>query len=97
MNRFRLARQAKTDLSDIWDYIGVVNENPTAAYRQLEMLHEKFSLLAGQPLLGQSCDDLGAGVRVFSADSYVIFYVPIGNGIEVQRVIHGSRDIGSLF
>lgn len=29
--------------------------------------------------------------------NYVIFYRPIANGIDVIRVLHGSRDIESIF
>ncbi len=95
MNAFRLARRADADLDEIADYIA--EHSPRSALSVVEMLYEKFALLAGQPLLGQSRGDLGTDLRVFSAGSYAIFYVPIGNGIEVQRVVHGSRDIGSLF
>ncbi len=96
MSRYRLAEQDKLDLAQIWDYIGVVRGYPGAAHRQLEMLYEKFTLLARRPLMGQSCDNLRPGLRAFSAGAYVIFYVPIEGGIEVERVIHGARDISSL-
>lgn len=97
MTRFRLAEEAKVDLGEIWDYIGIVNDNPTAAHHQVERLYETFALLASQPLLGQSCDDLRRSLRAFTAGSYVIFYVPLSDGIAVERVIHGSRDINCLF
>lgn len=97
MKRLRLAVQAKVDLSGIWDYIGVVKENPAAAHHQLEILYEKCALLAQHPLLGQTRDDLRDGLREFSAGSYVIFYRPDPDGIEVERVIHGARDIRALF
>lgn len=96
MSRFRLSEQAKADLDSIWDYIGIAKNNPNAARRQLEMLYDKFTLLASQPLLGQSCEKFGPGLRVFPAGSYVIFYRPIKRRIEVQRVLHGSRDIDGL-
>jgi hypothetical protein len=32
------------------------------------------------------------GCRSFSVGNYVIFFRPIDSGIEVARVIHGSRD-----
>jgi toxin ParE1/3/4 len=97
VSRYRLAEQAKLDLSEIWEYIGAVRGYPAAAHRQLEILYEKFTRLARQPLMGQLCDNLRPGLRAFSAGAYVIFYVPIRDGIEVERVIHGVRDISSLF
>ena len=95
MSRFRLARQADADLDEIAEYIA--DRNPGAALRQLDVLYEKFLLLATQPFLGQSCDNLRPNLRAFTVGSYVIFYVPLEDGVEVERVLHGSRDIDSLF
>ena len=54
-------------------------------------------LVAGQPLLGRLCPELAPNLRSFPVGNYVIFYRPIDNGIEVARVLHGARDIDSLF
>lgn len=95
MNRLRLSRQADADLDEIAEYIA--DRSPSAAQRQLETLYEKFILLAAHPLLGESCENLSPSLRAFTAGSYVIFYAPLDDGIEVARVIHASRDIDSLF
>ena len=95
MNVFRLARQADADLDEIADYIA--EHNPNAALHEIERLHGKFVLLAANPLLGESREDLRPNLRAFTAGSYVIFYVALPDGIQVERVIHGSRDISSLF
>ncbi len=94
MSRFRIARQADADLDEIANYIA--DRNPSAAIREIERLFDKFTLLATQPLMGQSCDELRPHLRCLPAGSYIIFYVPLDDGIEVERVIHGSRDIESL-
>ena len=85
------------DLDGIWDYIGIQNDNPNAAYGQLRMLYEKFSLLAMQPLIGEFRDDLGTNLRSFVARNYVIVYRPLGEEIEIIRVVHSARDIHALF
>ena len=36
------------------------------------------------------------GCRSFSVGNYVIFFRPIDDGIEIARVIHGSRDMRNL-
>ncbi|MFG0291282.1 MAG: type II toxin-antitoxin system RelE/ParE family toxin [Rhodopirellula sp. JB044] len=36
------------------------------------------------------------GCRSFSFGSYVIFFHAIEDGIEVARVIHGSRDMRNI-
>jgi toxin ParE1/3/4 len=36
------------------------------------------------------------GCRSFSVGNYVVFFRPIKNGIEVARIVHGSRDFRGL-
>ncbi len=97
MSRFRLSRQAKADIHAIWDYIGITNDNPTAAHNQVETLFEKLQLLATQPMMGQLREDLRPRLRTFAAGSYVVLYYPMKDGIEVAGVVHGARDIESMF
>ena len=33
----------------------------------------------------------------FPLDKYIIFYRPSSNGVEIVRILHGSRNIESLF
>jgi toxin ParE1/3/4 len=94
---YRLANQAIDDLEDIWDFLGFEKENPRAAERQIEILHQKFSILGENPLLGEACDRLRPGMRFFTAGKYVIFYVPLSRGIEIERIIYGTRDIEAIF
>jgi toxin ParE1/3/4 len=97
MNDFSLAPKAKADLDDIWDYLGIQKDAPAAAHRQIEMLFDKFSLLAVHPLLGEARLDLGANLRSFVAGSYVVVYRVGSKEIEIARVAHAARDIRSLF
>jgi toxin ParE1/3/4 len=97
MRDFRLSPQASIDLEGIWDYIGIEKDNPTAAFRQIEMLYEKFVVLALHPLLGESREDLGLNLRSFVAGNYVIVYQPTPEEVEIARVIHAARDIRSMF
>jgi len=94
---FLLSPRARDDLDGIWDYIGIERGSPGAAERQIELLYDKFALLASHPRIGQSCDNLRSNLRCFSAGNYVIFFCPTEEGIEVERVIHGARDIEALF
>ena len=93
MNRYTLAPEVRDDLDEIWDYIAIDNNSPVAASRQIEVLYEKFTLLATQPLIGQARDDLGKDIRVFVVRPFVILYRHKSYGVEVVQVVHGSRDI----
>ncbi len=86
---------AKIDVSEIWDYIA--EDSLNAADDWIDRLDEKFQLLATQPLMGRVREELLPHLRSFGHGSYVIFYLPLTNGIDVVRVLHAARDIPALF
>jgi len=86
---------AETDILEIWDYIA--DDSFAAADRWVDHLDEQFRLLATQPMMGRARDELAPGVRSFSFGRYVVFYVPLDDGIDVVRVLHGARDIDAVF
>jgi plasmid stabilization system protein ParE len=53
MSQFLLTEQAKADIHQIWDYIGIIKESPEMASHQVELIFERFRLLAAQPLLSR--------------------------------------------
>jgi toxin ParE1/3/4 len=87
--------QAEEDLIDIWLYIAP--DNPGAADRLLDEIEEKFSLLADQPQLGPARPDIAEECRYFPVGNYLILYRIIPDGIEVVRVVQGSRRLENLF
>jgi len=90
-----LSELAEADLTDIWVF--VAQDSVEAANRLLDQLHEKCRFLAGSPKAGHQRSELDPSIRSFAAGSYVIFYREGDDGIEVARVLHGHRDIPSLF
>lgn len=86
---------AEVDILEIWDYIA--DDNPAAADRWVDQLDGQFRLLATQPKMGRARDELAPSVRSFPFGRYVVFYVPIDDGIDVVRVLHGARDIDAIF
>ena len=95
MSSFRILPRAGLDIEEIGLYIA--QDSPDAAMRIANRLYELFQVVAENPMMGQSQDDLALGLRSFPTGNYLIFYRPIENGIEVVRVLNASRDIGSLF
>lgn len=87
--------QAESDLREISDYIA--QNNPETAIRFLLKLNEQFKILAENPFLGRSREELLADLRGFPFGNYVVFYLPLDNGIEIVRILHGSRDISTFF
>lgn len=95
MSEVVLSELAEADLTDIWVF--VAQDNAEAADRLLDQLHEKCQFLANSPKVGRQRSELDPSIRSFAVGSYVIFYREGDDGIEVARVLHGRRDISSLF
>ena len=91
----RLTEQAEADLDDLWAYIAA--KNLAAADRLVDAVLDGSRLHVRFPDSGQSRDDLQPGIRCFIVSFYIVFYRPVEDTIEVLRVLHGARDIPSLF
>jgi len=82
-------------LRAIWEY--VARHQADAANKLIKEIVKKFSTLRDHPHIGRQRDELLVNLRSLVVRNYVIFYQPVEDGIEVLRVIHGSRDIDTLF
>jgi len=90
---------AERDLLEIVDHLA--SRSPSAAHSLVDRVEEKCQLLADSPHIGRVRHDLAIeaipDLRSFSVGSYGLFYRPVDSGIEVIRVLHLARDIGSAF
>lgn len=86
--------QAETDLDEIWWFIA--QDNPDNADRFLDKIEERCQALAQFPHLGVSREELVPALRSLPVGNYLIFYLPIEDGIEVVRVLPGMRDIDAM-
>lgn len=93
--KLRIRPEARQDLRDIGDYIA--QDDRQAARRFVRTLRERCAFLAENPRVGRERPDLGEGLRSFPVGNYVIFYRLLDGVVEIVNVIHGSRDIESLF
>ena len=95
MTRILRREAAKSDLKEIWKYIA--SDSTERANDFLRALNDKMDTLAKNPLMGRERDEVMPGLRSFPFKRYVIFYQPLQDGIDVVRVLHGARDLESLF
>ena len=86
-----LQPRAKADLSDIWQFIAEDSDDQADAF--IDLIDQKFQLLAQQSGLGRRREELTEGLRSFPVGRYVIFYLPIPGGVQIVRLLHGARDI----
>jgi antitoxin ParD1/3/4/toxin ParE1/3/4 len=95
MARFALTEIAKEDLAEIVVYIR--RNNREAAKRVRGELRAAMRMLADSPGMGHARDDLTPEpVRFWSIYSYLIVYKPDSKPLEILRVLHGARDVGSV-
>jgi toxin ParE1/3/4 len=90
-----LQPRAKADLSDIWQFIAEDSDDQADAF--IDLIDQKFQLLAQQSGLGRRREELAEGLRSFAVGRYVIFYLVIPGGVQIVRVLHGARDIEAAF
>jgi toxin ParE1/3/4 len=92
--RFRISRAAQEDIDSILQYIA--EDNSAASDRMLVRIVEALKLLGSMPGMGKARDDIRPGLRSYVLGPYVLYYrrieVGIKVGIEVARLIHGSRE-----
>lgn len=83
--------------------IRIARDNPAAAEAFLSAVENICRSIAKMPAIGSRRNyknPLLADVRMLPVGGfgdYLIFYQPLKTGIEVIRVIHGARDLPSLF
>ena len=68
------------------------------ADKYLRRLNDVITYVAQQPRIGRERPEIQEeGIRSFVAESHIIFYIALADGIELMRVIHGSRDLGKAW
>ena len=86
---------ALTDLDAIWRYYA--RRDDADAARFMARLDEIFGMLADFPQAGRERADLRPGIRVYTFRRYVILYSELAEGVLVEAVIRGERDIEGMF
>jgi toxin ParE1/3/4 len=87
--------KALQDLAEIWAYIAEDSLRQADAFAVA--IDREIRELSRHPLIGGARAELLNDLRGLPFGRYVIFYLPRKRGIEVVRVLHGARDLKSLF
>lgn len=95
MSKYRFTRTARKDLRAIKDYIAA--QSVPAAFRFLDEVKQKCSILAQFPEMGRPWHDLIPPLRSFPVDRYLIFYRPVKGGIQIVRILSGYQDLTAIF
>ena len=94
----RTAPQAEADLDSIWYYVATESASVEIADRLLDSLTSRFLLLSRHPYLGRSREhEFGPSMRSLAVSEYVIVYAIETETLAILRVVHGHRDLESIF
>jgi len=91
VGKFHLTNRAVNDLFDIADFtIQSFGIGQARFYR--DGLNNCFGILAENPRLGRSADELAPNLRRYEHQSHVVFYIPKDVGILIVRILHQRMD-----
>ena len=99
--RYLVRPKADADLDHQALYLAE-NAGAEIGHRFLIAAHETFTLLASQPAMGWhprlKHPDLASlrTFRISGFDRMIVLYRPIPDGVEIVRVMHGSRNVMKL-
>ena len=100
--RYTVTPKADRDLDDYVDYLAR-EATVDVALSFLDAVHKTFALLAENPNIGwpsrlkHSALNALRVFRVTSFEKMLILYRPLAGGVDILRVVHGSRNLQALF
>lgn len=95
MAQVQRTKPADADLLEIWAYIA--ESSIESADKVLHGIAQKCWNCAEMPGMGRRRDELAPGLQSVVYERYVIFYLAIEDGIQLVRVLHGARDLPTVF
>lgn len=99
-----LVSKRSTAERDLLEHFVLLGERAgeARALRFLQAAEDTFTALAARPLMGRAVDfdhPRLTGMRrwrVRDFEPYLIFYFPRDHGVEIVRVVYGTRDLPGL-
>ena len=92
--RIRISRRAEMDLAEITDFIAL--DNLGRAHQFEEELLQHAQKIGLTPLAYVERPDLAPGLRSCAHGAYVIFFTVHADGVRIERILHGARDLGPM-
>lgn len=88
---------AEQDLMDIIDYLNTLS--PQAALRYYDVLTEQIASLSTMPERCPHPKDLALtakGYRYLIVEDYLVFYMVVGDTVQIHRILYGRRNYQAL-
>lgn len=94
MTGHALSSRARADLDEIWEY-SAAKWNVESADNYIREIWKTIELVASEPGVGRSCDEIRKGYFKFPSGSHLIFYKKAGEAIDIVRILHQRMDFDS--
>jgi len=89
--KYQFTDEAAKDIEEILEY-SVMNFGPEQAQHYFEALKECIDLLADNPRMGRSAEEILPDYLRFPFESHMIFYKIFSSSILVVRILHERMD-----
>ena len=95
--KVKILPKAQEDMLEIVDYLNSLSE--AAAVRYYDLIVEKISSLSDMPERCPIARDTQLrlrGYRYLAVEKYLVFFVVIGNTVQIRRILYGRRQYNEL-
>lgn len=95
--KIKILSTAQEDMTETVDYLNTLS--PEAALRYYDLLIEKIMSLSDMPERCSPARDTQLwlrGYRVLIVEKYLVFYVILGDTVQIRRIIYGKRQYETL-
>lgn len=82
------------DLVEITDFIALDNPERASEFEDELLAHTRK--ISQAPLAYVERPELKKGIRSCAHGAYVIFFTEDDQGVRIERILHGARDLGPL-
>ena len=89
----RIYPSAKRDLEEIIDYLNTLSKD--AALKYYDILAQEIGSLSPMPERCPHPRDIALaakGYRFLTVKNYLVFYVVIGDTVQIRRILYAKRD-----
>jgi toxin ParE1/3/4 len=90
--KVKFSPAASDDLIEIASFIAEDNQRRALSF--IDELEAACHRLGATPGLGTARTELGDGIRMWPHGRYLVFYREHLRELRIERILHGSRDIG---
>lgn len=95
--RIKIFPTAKQDLEEVIGYLNTLS--PDVALKYYDLLVEEIASLSKMPERCPRPKDLALaakGYRYLIVKNYLVFYVVIGDTVQIRRILYARRDYSTL-